>query len=1194
MNTLSLGSAEQDSRVTAICRVFTKIALLAVAVLVLAAPALAQFRTSVQGVVTDPDGAVIPGATLTLKNDATNETVVRTSDSAGVFNFNALPSAVFTLTATKAGFQKATLDHLQFIPEQPNSLDVKMSLGSVNDTVTVDANAEPAVDTETSNIGATISSNEINHVPSFNRDVFTLTQLVPGVIDDGAQGSGGGNYGRPGNQGPGGSGAGGQFPTENGPQANANGGQYETNGISIDGISTVSAVWGGTTVITPNEDSIENVRVVTNDYDAENGRFSGAETLVTTKSGTNQFHGSAYFGLHRPALNAYQRAIYNNGVKTGVPQKDTQRFNQYGGSLGGPIWKDKIFAFFAYESSPNGSASTGTGWYETAAFRAAANTNSIASKFLSFPGAAVSGTIVTTGETCAVVGLVEGTNCRTIAGQGLDIGSPLTTGLGKQDTTATGTSTNPGTGNGLDGVADVAYYSTSAATTSYYRQYNGRLDGDVTSKDHLAFAIYWVPDGATFLNGPARPYNQFNHAQVNDAFSVIYNHTFSPTFLNEARANAAGWRWNEISSNPQAPVGLPQDNITFFAPNAGVSNFGSALGSILNQWTYGYKDVATKVLRQHTIKFGGDYTNLHYLAYNIGRPSYNFYNVWDFLNDAPSVENGGFNPITGAVATSRSDDRENIFGAFIQDDWKFRPNLTLHAGLRYSYFGPLYDKQNNLPSVQFGTGAATYTGLAIHLGGNLWNAQKGNFGPQVGFNWSPGLFHNNMTVRGGFGLNFNQSEIAITANTFNNPPSTNYVNFAFQTPTNPGTNGAFIQYGISSSPTSFTGYAPNTHAITSYNAANLPTAGNANITIIGDGHGNMPTTYSEHYSLDTEYQFAHSLVASLGYEGSLGRNITNHQTPNAPAVVQGFALNPLVTGGDFWTNIGSSNNNALLAELKHPFAHHLEADAQFMWAKSLDTDGSGPYYEDPYFPANAQESYGRSDYNIGKSLKIYALWQPVIFKSQDNWMEKVAGGWSISGIFNAHTGLPWSPNFGTSQSLYCSNCGYYNLRPVYLGGGGTAHSNSAFENAGTNFPNITTGQASTTQTVNGSANTTVAYSNKYFSVPNFANAITATNNTGFPAGNVALPPPPGADRNSFTGPGYKDIDASLSKAFGLPNNRVTGENAKLEIRADAFNLFNMLNLNPGSVNNNIQSANFGQDVSPLGSRTISFQARFSF
>jgi hypothetical protein len=208
-------------------------------------------------------------------------------------------------------------------------------------------------------------------------------------------------------------------------------------------------------------------------------------------------------------------------------------------------------------------------------------------------------------------------------------------------------------------------------------------------------------------------------------------------------------------------------------------------------------------------------------------------------------------------------------------------------------------------------------------------------------------------------------------------------------------------------------------------------------------------------------------------------------------------------------------------------------------------------------------------------------------------MEKIAGGWSVSGILNGHTGFPWSPNFGTSQSLYCSNCGYYNLRPAYLGGGGTDHSNKAFESA-TNFPNILIGQTTTTQTVNGSTNTPVAYSNKYFSVPNFANAITATNNTGFPAGNIALPPPPGADRNSFTGPGYLDVDASLSKAFGLPANRVTGENAKLEIRADMFNLFNILNLNPQAIANNINASNFGQDLSPLGSRTISFQARFSF
>lgn len=1156
----------------------------------------AQFRTSVQGTVTDATGAAVPGATLTLKNSATGETQVHKSDDAGVFNFNALPAADFTLTVEDAGFQKKTLTHLQLIPEQANSINVQLDLANVSQEVTVDASTVPSLDTETSNIGGTISSNDIQHVPSFNRDVFTLTQLAPGTVSDGAQAAGGGVYASPGNQGPGGSGNGGAAPTENGPQANANGGQYGSNGITIDGISTVSAVWGGTTIITPTEDSIDNVRIVTNDYDAENGRFSGAMTMVTSKAGTNQFHGSAFIAIHRPGLNAYQRPVQeSNGTVVGKPLRDTQRFNQYGGSFGGPIWKDKVFAFFAYEASPNNSNATSNGWYETSAFRSSASSSSIASKFLSFPGSAPAGTLATSGETCAVVGLVEGTNCRTIAGQGLDIGSPLTNGLGKQDPTASGTANTPGVGNGLDGVADVAYYTTSTPSTSYYRQYNGRLDANVTSKDHLAFAIYWVPQGNTTYNGGARAYNLFHHDQINEALSVIYNHTFSATFLNEARANAAGWRWNEVTDNPQEPVGLPQDAITYFGPASGatITSYGTPLGSDLDQWTFTYKDVATKVLRAHTIKFGGEYTNLHYLNNPIARPGYGFYNIWDFLNDAPYQETGGFNSVTGFPGSTRGDDRENLFGFFVQDDWKVKPNLTLHAGLRYSYFGALSDKQNNLPRVAFGAGAAKYTGLSIETGGNLWSPQKLNFGPQLGFNWSPTLFHDKMVVRGGYGLNFNQEEIAITANTVYNPPAENYVNFQFASPSNPGTNGGDILYGISSSPTSLSGYASNPHTITSYNAANLPTGGNANVVIIGDGNGHLPTSYSQHYSLDTEYQFAYNLVASLGYEGSVGRHLINHSGPNAPGVVQGLALNPLVTSGDFWNNVGSSNNNAFLAELKHPMSHHLQLDAQFMWAKSMDTDGSGPYYEDPYFPENAAYSYGPSDFNVGKSFKLFGLWQPVIFHGEHGWMEKIAGGWSLSGILNVHTGFPYSPTYGTSQSLYCSNCGYQNLRPHYLGGGQSDHSNTAFIN-GTNYANILTNVGQSTATVNGSAGTVVAYSNKYFNVPNYAAAMEAANNTGFPSGNVALPAPPGLDRNAFVGPHYRDVDASIAKAFGLPNNRIVGENAKIEIRADIFNLFNILNLNPADVANNVTASNFGQDTTALGSRTITLQARFSF
>lgn len=1149
----------------------------------------AQYRTSVQGVVTDSTGAVIPNAKLTLKDNQNNATIVHMSDAAGVFNFNALPADTFTLTVESAGFQKKTLSNLQFIPEQPNSLTVKLAVGGASDTVTVDASTTPAVDTETANIGGTISSNDIQHLPSFNRDVFTLTQLTPGVISDGSQSGGGGVYNYNGNQGPGGSGNGGAAPTENGPQANANGGQYETNSISIDGISTVSAVWGGTTIITPTEESIDNVRIVTNDYDAENGRFSGAQTMVTSKSGTNKIHGSAFISIHRPGLNAFQHAIVNTPTGTTSPLRDEQRFNQYGGSFGGPILKDRIFAFFAYESSPNKTTATSQGWYDTPAFDGLSRSGSIANTYLTFPGAGVVNTGIID-KTCAGAGLVEGSTCHYIPGQGLNIGTPLTTALGTQDPTATGTATTPGVGSGLGTVADIAFYNSTSPFTSYYRQYNGRMDADATKKDHLSFAIYWVPQGNTQYNGGDRQYNIFYHQQINDAFSVIWNHTFSPTFLNEARANAAGWRWNEIASNPQQPVGLPDDQVDTIG-TISLNQFGSSLGSDINQWTYGYKDVATKILHQQTIKFGADFTQLHYLNYPVYtyRPTYNFYDIWDFLNDAPREEVGNFNPATGFPGGERQDDRENLFGAFVQDDWKILPNLTLHAGMRYSYFGPLYDKQNDIGVVGFGAGSDMLTGVSVHTGGNVWNAQKFNLGPQIGFNWSPESFHNKLTVRGGYGLTYNQEEIAISANGSGNPPGTFNADFRYASPSNQGTNGADILYGISSSPTNLNGFASNPYTIgTLTNSQGIPLQGNANLVAYPS---KLPTAYAQHYSLDTEYEVGNYLVASLGYEGSVSRHLIAQYNANATAIGQGIALNPLVTGVSYFDNEGSANNNALLAELKHPFSHHYSLDAQFMWAKSMD-ETSGPYSEGPY-PNTPSYNYGQSDYNIGKSLKIFGLWQPVLFHGNHSFLEKVAGGWSLSGIFNIHTGFPWTPTYYAPQSFYCSNCGYSALYPAFLGGGKrSGNSNHDFEygNSFPNYANVAAAAVAPTATVNGSANTVVAYSNADFSVPNFEAAMTGT----FPGVNAALPPAPGLGRNSFTGPGYRDVDASLSKAFGLPNTRILGDAAKLEIRADAFNIFNNTNLNPQSITTDITSPNFGQDTTILGSRTVSFEARFSF
>ena len=426
--------------------------------------ASAQYRTSIQGVVTDPTGAVIPGATLTLTDNATNAKQVATSNSSGVYNFNALPSDSFNLVVSKDGFEEKHFANLQLIPEQANSVDVQMLPGAATQTVTVNASTVSAMDTETANQGATITERQVQHMPVYERDPLSLLRLTPGVLADGAQAAGGGGYQNPGTQSGASSGGGGNlghsssiFATENGASANANGQQFEDNGYSVDGISTVSAVWGGSTVITPSEDSIGNIQVLTNNYDAEYGRFAGAQTLITSKSGTNDLHGSFFFQMMRPGLNAYQRWNGPGSVQafdptTGAKKtpaqrgllRDEDRYNQWGGSIGGPLWKNRLFAFFAYEGQSQTIPATSVGWYTTPQLASAAPANSIASKYLNFKGANVSGTIIASAN-CADAGLTEGVNCRTIPGQGLNIGSPLTTGLGTQDLTYAGAG-SPGHG----------------------------------------------------------------------------------------------------------------------------------------------------------------------------------------------------------------------------------------------------------------------------------------------------------------------------------------------------------------------------------------------------------------------------------------------------------------------------------------------------------------------------------------------------------------------------------------------------------------------------------------------------------------------------------------------------------------------------------------------------------------------------
>jgi Carboxypeptidase regulatory-like domain len=1121
----------------------------------------AQFRGSLRGTVTDPQGAAVSGAKATLVDTATGLTLVSISDANGLYQFNALPTAPYRLTVEAKGFKQNVLENVQIIPDQPNALDVKLEVGEVQQTVTVSGTTQ-ALDTETANVSGTVTSNQIQHLPSFGRDVLKVAELAPGSFADDSQASGNDNYNLPGTQTSGGQsgGADGIFKTENGAQIIANGNQTENNGISIDGISTTSAVWGGATVITPSEDSVDNVKIVSDAYDAENGRFSGAQIQITSKGGSNQVHGSLFFTAHQPGLNAKQP--YNGYGNTDL--RDDNKFNQFGGSAGGPIWKNKIFFFFNYETVREPTSNIiGNEWYDTPALDAMAPAGSIASTYLTFPGNPVVALGINPDGNCAAAGLTEGVDCKNIPGKGINVGTPLTTPLGSQDLTWTSTS-SPGVGSGLGNVADIANYITSNPTTFTATQYNGRLDVDLTQRDRLTFAMYWVPLSKTDYNGGERAYDLFHHTQINDAFSAIWNRTISSTFLNEARVNAAGYRWNEVSSNPQLPVGLPLDNIGQTG-SITLSAFGPSVGTVLNQWTYSFKDVATKIIGRHSVKFGGELTRLFYLqdCAACGVPSYDFFNIWDFLNDAPHTEGSGyngFNPTTGIPTIERQDDREDISGFFVQDDFKLRRNLTINAGLRWSYFGPISSKEGNMFVATPGAGADYLTGLTVRRG-DSWTAQKDNFGPQIGFAWSPGHFNDKTVIRGGYGINYNQEEIAVSSSIASNPGLIVTPTFNMSTPTSPNPG---IVYATATNPHSLNTYPPNPNAIVTFGPNGLPTTGTVNVEIFSN---TLPTLLVHHYSVDIENDVGHHVIATVGYQGSLSRNLFFHENTNAAPAAYGLPLNPQIGGGDNWNVSGWANYNALLAELKHDFARQFMADVQFTWAKSLDTS-SGPYFEQDY-PYNLNLDYGRSDFNVARAFKIFGMWQPVFFHGSRGWIEKVVGDWSLSGIFNVHSGFPWSPVVSVANgSLYCGTCGYTSLYPAAeIPGAGTSTKNSAFKGpVSSNFP------------LGGTA---------YFVTP----AYTAYGGTDF--GN-SLPQAPGVHRNSLNLPGYKDVDLTLAKGFGFPNNKVLGENARFELRLDAYNVFNNLNFNPTEISNIIANPNFGTITGALTGRVVTIGGRFSF
>jgi|RhiMethySRZTD1v2_1073278.scaffolds.fasta_scaffold08783_2 carboxypeptidase family protein/TonB-dependent receptor-like protein len=1113
--------------------------------------AWAQFRASVQGVVTDAQGAAVVGATVKLTSKETNRTQEIKSGDEGFYRFDHLAPGGYSMTAEMKGFKKKLLENVQVEAEQSQGLNIQLDVGSADETITISAEATEQRHTENPNIDGSISTREIRRLPQLGRDPLELVRLAPGVFGLGARNATGGSEGLPNSVGPGGSND--QiFATENRPAVSAAGQRVEANNIQIDGVTAMSQAWGGASVVTPNQESVKEVRVLANNYSAEFGRNTGAQVLLVSENGTNDIHGSFFFKRNTPGLNSEQDFVRAGTAIREDPQRVNQFLSQWGGSIGGPVYlplfglggkqfwkgKDKLFFFFSYETIGRSSSRLESQWIETPEFVSRINAvrpNSIANRILTFPGMTPPRVASVQNRDCASLN-INGP-CQVVSG-GLDIGSP-TGVIGQRVGIA---------GAGLDGIPDVRFASLTIPDNTTARQFNPRIDFQATAKDLVAFSMYFVPNNRDFNDAggnKGRPGLDFTSARRNTVGTLLWTRTISPTTVNEARFNVTRWYFNEVQSNPNIGYGIPVDNVCF----GQCVNFGAHVGpGVFYQTTYNFRDTVSKVVNAHALKFGVDVISEQNndRAPWAGRPTFDFGNLWNFANDAPINQNAFFDPATGAFTELTAYARSKYYALFVQDDWKARPNLTLNLGLRWEYFTPLRSASGRISNLVLGPNGSLQ-GARIKTGGDLFNPDRNNFGPQLGFAWNPKPLEK-IVLRGGFGVGFNRLPGSRLLESRFNPPF--FANFNFDEAS------GNIRYATASDLNSFN-YPANPAARLTFD----PTTG---LPLTGPPVGvnavlqDVPNSYAYRYSMAAEFDAGAGWIASLAYQGGAA-----HKLPRRVSQQLFVTPNPRLGNVNLMLTDVNSNFNALLAGATRRFSKGFLFNAEYRWAKSLDTC-SNDHDCRQTFPFDQSTEYGPSDFDVRHAFKASGVWTLPIFRDGKGVAGKLAGGWELSGILTASSGFPWTPVVGGSAcGVVVAGGGICPLRPIAQIRPAATNDigNDTFLGAG-QFP--------------GGGVT-------FFTPP--------------PPGSFTSPPRPGVGRNSLRGPGYFSIDMTAIKSFRLPSKSFLGENGGVEIRANAYNLFNRLNLTPFKANEDntqIQHPDFGRAIGALSGRVAEVQVRFSF
>ncbi len=1154
-----------------------RVRLLGVALLTLASATLChgQLGTGVvAGTITDPSGAVMAGAAVTLVNDATGVEHTAPTNSVGIYRFNFVDVGSYTLRVSAKGFSNYEVVKLVVTVGQTVTNDIRMELAkATTQTITVEAGGVQLVQTSSSEVSGLVDRNTLASLPLEVRDPTAFVNLLPGAIPSaiGNQEFNGSTRGSAVNGARGGTG---NFLLD--------GFDNNDQGQGGRGKNTIGTIPGAVTGVSP--DAIQEFRVVTNNFSAQYGRQGGFVADAVMKSGSNQLHGSAF------EYNRNQSITANDFFTNRAHGKDSLVRNQFGGSLGGPIRKDKTFIFGTIEIQR---------LRQSAPFVVA----SITPAFIDFVR---SGQFATFHETdpsgyCNVVLLAP---CPGAFSHSRTLG-PIASQLLQQFPFPAPTSNFTKTSGGflfgglnypVDLFGDVDIRNRSIFNEN---RFNVKLDHNISANDRITGSMAFddFDDTESSLGtddspSSGSPYFPSVSPARSQNWGVTYTHIFSPTLLNELKISYL--RFNSGFPRVVAP-NVPALSTAFDSlSSAGVEiGMSSAVPQDFTDNQFQYQDHVAITHGRHSFKVGAEYRRTRngsvFAALRDGELS--FYDAENLLTDGnfggdddtlEGSSNGGFylagasvNPVTGQKPEYYRGFRANEAGAYIQDDWKVRPRLTLNIGLRWDYYGPPHNFRPGLDSnYYFGAGivpltapssatrapnpffpvnslayAGEATGQFIQRDHDIWNKDTNNFAPRFGFAWD--VRGNQKTVvRAGGGVFYDRFWNNLFENIRFNPPF-----FSFNEL------GSLIN-GVPVSPLETPGlYAVpiDTALYTNPAFQALPSARHMD--------QNMVAPYMEQFFFGVQRQLTGSMVLEVNYIGTLGHKLIGVVDLNtfpgrslpssARDPVTGLRFsrtrpNPKLGRDNARGNFYNSNYHGLQVQVTKRMSHGLQFQSNYTYSKALDymsdafnnRASAGGAGIRPMDTMNRKLDYGRADFDLRHRFVTSLIYDLPVFQ-QNRW----AGGWSVDSIITVQRGLPFAV-IDTGNDY--NHDGSLTDRPDFVGPG----------------------------PIESVINHSKSPADAYFKTDGFVAPILDPNV------NLGLWRDGRVGRNVLTGPGLATVDFSLAKKFRIR------ESSSIQLQFNFFNIFNRANFTLPQ--GDLSSSQFGRSTATFGPRIGQFAARIDF